>query len=76
MYEGTGDHKHGWKSSASLLGAIDRSLSEWGTELIPVPKEYMAKRIYAILRNDVRTCLREHFEIKDINKFMEVELNE
>lgn len=76
MYEGTGDHKHGWKSSVSLLGAIDRSLSEWGTELIPVPKEYMAKRIYAILRNDVRTCLREHFEIKDINKFVEVELNE
>ncbi len=72
-YELTGQHNHGWKDGNSLMGAIDRAVSEWETEIIPVPKEYMARRIYATLRNDVRVCLRENFNIKDVYKFVEVE---
>lgn len=68
LYEGTGDQRHRWKSQDSLAGAIDRALSEWGTELIPVPKEYMARKIYSILRNDARTFLKEYFELDSIDK--------
>lgn len=71
LYEGTGDQRHGWKNQDSLAGAIDRALSEWGTELIPVPSEYMPRRIYSTLRNDARTYLREYFLFDKIDQVME-----
>lgn len=70
LYEGTGEQFHRYKSQDSLAGAIDRSLSEWGTELIPIAAEYMPRKIYSILRNDVRVYLREYFLIEDMEKMV------
>ena len=65
LYEGTGNQKHGWKSQESLSCAISRELSNWGTELIPVPREYMAQEIYKKLKYDVRQILIDNFSIVD-----------
>lgn len=65
LYEGTGNQRHGWKSQESLSCAISRELSVWGTELIPVPREYMAQEIYKKLKYDVRQILMENFNIVD-----------
>lgn len=69
LYEGTGGQKHGWKSQESLGCAISRELSNWGTELIPVPTEYMAREIYRKLKYDVKTILEQEFEIKELENF-------
>ena len=68
IYEGSSDQKHNWATQNSLKGAIDRELSVWETELIPVPAEYMAREIYSKLKNDVRTYLEEHFCIENMDK--------
>lgn len=65
LYEGTGNQKHGWSSQESLGCAISRELSVWGTELIPIPKEYMAREIYRKLKYDVKYILEEEFGILD-----------
>lgn len=65
LYEGTGGQRHGWKSQESLSCAISRELSVWGTELIPVPREYMAQEIYKKLKYDVRQILIDNFSIVD-----------
>lgn len=68
LYEGTGEKFHRYKSQDSLAGVIDKALSKWGTELIPIAAEYMPRKIYSILRNDVRTYLEEYFDIEDMDK--------
>lgn len=69
IYEG-GSMYNKWNIN-SLRGAIDRCISMWHTELIPIPKEYMSDRIYSILKNDVRTYLLENFCIENLNKLIE-----
>ena len=65
LYEGTGNQKHGWSSQESLGCAISRELSVWGTELIPIPQEYMSREIYRKLKYDVKYILEEEFGILD-----------
>lgn len=68
LYEGSGNQKHGWSSQESLSCAISRELSNWETELIPIPKEYMAREIYKKLKYDVRDILMKELNITELEE--------
>lgn len=70
LYKGTGDQRHGWKNQDSLVGAVDKALSDWGTELIPIDAEFMPRKIYSILRNDARAYLREFFKLDNLENVL------